>query len=62
LGPAASSGGYETSKGYGGWGSGAEGKLKFSPTSRGVKKSEHIDEEEEEEKRETGGDDGKDND
>ncbi len=46
LGPATGLSMFEISKGYGGWGPGAEGKLKFPPKRSEDKKPEDLDEEE----------------
>lgn len=52
MGPASGFGSYETSNGYGGWGPGAEGELKFPPKSDTDRKSKNIDDEDEEGKEE----------
>ncbi|KAG7288523.1 hypothetical protein NEMBOFW57_004876 [Staphylotrichum longicolle] len=48
MGSATGFGGYETSKGYGGWGPGAEGELKFPPKPATDRKSKNLDDEDEE--------------
>ncbi len=46
MGQATGFGGYETSQGYGGWGSDAEGNMKFPPKARGGEGEKDVDEEE----------------
>lgn len=48
MGSATGFSGYETSKGYGGWGPGAEGELKFPPNPGAGRKSKNLDDEDEE--------------